>query len=79
MTAPGGNDFKGAPIPDYAKLRDYLVAAATQDLGGADLTLEKRKLVVQSRLTEALAKTKIALSDSIRKQHRLWPHPAASR
>ena len=68
MTAPGGNDFKGAPIPDYAKLRDYLVAAATQDLGGADLTLEKRKLVVQSRLTEALAKTKIALSDSIRKQ-----------
>jgi pilus assembly protein CpaF len=55
-----------ASIPDYTKLREYLIATVTQDLGGADLSLEKRKLVIEERLKEALARTKLTLSDAIR-------------
>jgi pilus assembly protein CpaF len=56
----------GAPIPDYTKLRKYLIAEVTQDLGGPDLSLEKRRLDIDGRLKEALARTKLNLSDSIR-------------
>jgi pilus assembly protein CpaF len=55
-----------ASIPDYTKLREYLIGTVTQDLGGADLSLEKRKLVIEERLKEALARTKLTLSDAIR-------------
>jgi pilus assembly protein CpaF len=66
MTASGMNASAGANIPDYTKLREYLIAIITQDLGGADLTPEKRRLVFEDRLTEALAQTKLTFSDSIR-------------
>ena len=55
-----------ASIPDYTKLREYLITTVTQDLGGVDLSLEKRKAVIEERLKEALARTKLTLSDSIR-------------
>ena len=67
MTASDVNASAGAAsIPDYTKLREYLITTVTQDLGGADLSLEKRQLVIEARLKEALARTKLTLSDSIR-------------
>ena len=44
----------------------YLVALVTQDFVASDLTPEKRRLAVEDRLKEALARTKLTLSDSIR-------------
>jgi len=66
MTDTGMNAFAGESIPDYTKLREYLVAEVTQDLGGTDLIPEKRQQGVEDRLKEALARTKLTLSDSIR-------------
>jgi pilus assembly protein CpaF len=66
MTESSMNASAGASIPDYAKLREYLIASVTQDPVGADLTPEKRRLVVEDRLKETLARTKITFSDSIR-------------
>jgi len=66
MTASGMNVSAGASIPDYSKLRDYLIAAVTQDFDGTDLTPEKRRLAIEDRLKEALARTKLTFSDSIR-------------
>ncbi len=68
MTVPGGNSSSIPAIPDYSKLREYLIATVTQDLNEPDLPVEKRRLVIQDRLTEALGRTKISISDSIRKQ-----------
>lgn len=65
MTAPGLNSSAGASIPDYSKLREYLIATVTQDQGGSDLTLEKRRQAIEASLKEALARTKLNLSDSI--------------
>ena len=56
----------GASIPDYAKLRDYLIATVTQDSAGTDLPPENRRQFIEDRLKEALARTKISFSDSIR-------------
>ena len=66
MTAPGLNASAGTPIPDYARLREYLISMVTQDLGGTDLTLEKRRLLIEDRLKEAITRTKLTFSDSIR-------------
>ena len=66
MTAPGVNASAGASAPDYSKLREYLITTVMQDLGAADLLPEKRQQVIQERLAEALARTKLTLSDSIR-------------
>jgi len=66
MTASSMNASVGASIPDYAKLREYLIATVTQDSSGTDLTPEKRRLVIEDRLKETLARTKITFSDSIR-------------
>jgi len=68
MTVSDMNAPVGASIPDYTKLREYLIGTVTQELGGADLTPEKRRLGIEERLKEALARTKLALSDSIRAQ-----------
>jgi pilus assembly protein CpaF len=65
MTVPGLNPTTGAPIPDYSKLREYLIATVTQNLGGSDLAPEKRRQAVEASLKEALARTKLTLSDSI--------------
>jgi pilus assembly protein CpaF len=62
------NASAGASTPDYSKLRDYLIATVTQDLDQIDLTSEKRNQIIQDRLKEALARTKLTLSDAIRKQ-----------
>jgi len=66
MTASGVNAPAGASAPDYSKLREYLIATVTQDLVAVDLTPEKRQQVIQDRLAEALTRTKLTLSDSIR-------------
>ncbi len=65
MTVPGLTPSTGASIPDYSKLREYLIATVTQDLGGSDLAPEKRRQAVEASLKEALARTKLTLSDSI--------------
>jgi pilus assembly protein CpaF len=66
MTASGMNTSAGASIPDYKKLRDYLVTLVTQDLGGTELTPEKRRSAVEDRLRETFTRTKLTISDSIR-------------
>jgi pilus assembly protein CpaF len=65
MTAPRLNPSAGGSIPDYKRLREYLIAAAAQDLSGSDLTPEKRRLAVEANLKETLARTKLTLSESI--------------
>ncbi|HEY5270227.1 MAG TPA: ATPase, T2SS/T4P/T4SS family [Anaerolineales bacterium] len=66
MTASGVNASAGASAPDYTKLREYLIATVTQVLGTSDLPPDKRQQFIQDRLAEALARTKLSLSDSIR-------------
>ena len=65
MTDPGMNAFDGASIPDYARLREYLIATVTQDFGGIDLIPEKRRLFIEDRLKEILVRAKLTISDSI--------------
>ena len=66
MIASGVNAPAGASAPDYTKLREYLIATVSQDLGADDLPPEMRKQALQDRLEEALARTKLTLSGSIR-------------
>ena len=65
MTDPGMNAFDGASIPDYARLREYLITTVTQDFGGIDLLPEKRRLFIEDRLKEILVRAKLTISDSI--------------
>ena len=67
MTTPDGNTAGVASAPDYKKLREYLIATVRQDLGAVELTPENRQQFIQNHLVEALARTKLTLSDSIRK------------
>jgi len=64
MTASGMNGSTGQSAPDYSKLREYLIAAVTQDLDAGDLTVEKDQQAVQNRLVEVLAQTKLNFSDA---------------
>jgi pilus assembly protein CpaF len=66
MTAPGMKATAGAPIPDYKKLRDYLITSVTQDHSVDDLSPEKRRPAVEDLLKEAITRTKLTFSDSIR-------------
>ncbi len=66
MTAEGLNASTGMHTPDYSKLREYLIATVTQDIGAVNLTPEKRKQAIQEHLAEVLVRTKLILSDSIR-------------
>ena len=66
MTASDVNASAGLSAPDYTKLREYLIATVTQNPGSADLSLEKRRQAIHDRLVEALARTKLQLSDSTR-------------
>jgi len=66
MTVSVGNSSFDESAPDYPKLREYLISSVTQDLNEADLTPERRNQVVLERLEEALARTKLTLSDTIR-------------
>ena len=66
MTVSAGNSFIDTSAPDFTKLREYLISSVMQDLNEADIKPEKRNQVVRERLAEALARTKLTLSDSIR-------------
>jgi pilus assembly protein CpaF len=66
MTASGMNVSAGASIPDYKKLRDFLITSVTQDHSVDDLSPEKRRSAVEDRLKEAITRTKLTFSDSIR-------------
>jgi pilus assembly protein CpaF len=68
MTAPNVSSFLGASVPDYTKLREFLISAVTQDLDEGVLTPEKRQQIIRDRLVEALTRTKLTLSDAIKKQ-----------
>jgi pilus assembly protein CpaF len=67
MMLPSTN-AAGAAFPDYAKLREYLIATVRQDIGAADIPTDKRRQTIQDRLLENLAKTKLTLTDSIQKK-----------
>jgi pilus assembly protein CpaF len=67
MTMPDENAPANATAPDYAELRNYLLATVMQGLSGTDLAPEKRQQVVEARLSEALLQMKLTLSDSNRK------------
>jgi pilus assembly protein CpaF len=67
MTMPDENAPANATAPDYAELRNYLLATVIQGLSGADLAPEKRQQAVEARLSEALLQMKLTLSDSNRK------------
>jgi pilus assembly protein CpaF len=66
MTASGVNASAGASALDYKKLREYLIATITQDLSAVELIPETHQQTIQDRLAEALARTKLTLSDPIR-------------
>jgi pilus assembly protein CpaF len=68
MTTTGVLPPAGGSTPDYSKLREYLIATVTQDLDQSDPGKDNRQQVVQERLVEALTRTKLNLSDAIRKQ-----------
>jgi pilus assembly protein CpaF len=67
MTMPDDNAPANATAPDYAELRNYLLATVMQGLSGTDLAPEKRQQAVEARLSEALSQMKLTLSDSNRK------------
>ena len=67
MTRPDENAPANATAPDYAELRNYLLATVVQGLSGTDLVPEKRQQVVEARLSEALSQMKLTLSDLNRK------------
>ncbi len=67
MSMPDENASANATAPDYAELRNYLLATVMQDLSGTDLAPEKRQQVIEERLSEALSQMKLTLSDSNRK------------
>ena len=71
MTVSGVNAFVGASAPDYKKPPEYLLATVKQDLNAVELTPEKGQQVIQNRLAEAVARTKLTLSVPIR--DRLFP------
>jgi pilus assembly protein CpaF len=67
MTMSDKNDPANRTTPDYAELRNYLLATVIQGLSGTDLVPENRHQVVEARLSEALSQMKLTLSDSNRK------------
>ncbi len=67
MTVSNENSSANAASPDYAELRNYLLATVMQGLSGNDLVPEKRQQIVEARLSEALLQMKLTLSDSNRK------------
>ncbi|HEX7619935.1 MAG TPA: CpaF family protein [Anaerolineales bacterium] len=60
------NASAGSFAQDYSKLREYLIATITQDIGAAAFTPEDRQKAIKDRLAETLTRTKLTLSDSIR-------------
>jgi pilus assembly protein CpaF len=59
----------GISLHEYSKLREFLVATGTQDVGANLLTLEQRKQVIQDRLEEELSRRGLTFSEATR--HRI--------
>jgi len=66
MTASGVKASPSASVPDYTKLREYLLTAVMQDLEAIPPAPEARRQVVQDSLAEAITRTKLTLPESIR-------------
>jgi pilus assembly protein CpaF len=66
MIASEENPSSRSPAPDYAELRNYLVATIMEDSRVGTFTPEKRQQLVQDRISEALSQMKLTLSDSNR-------------
>ena len=61
-----GNTSSVISPKEFSKLREYLIATASQDIGAAVLTPEQRKHNIQDRLAEELSRRNINFPDSIR-------------
>lgn len=59
----------GISLHEYSKLREFLIATGTQDVGANLLTLEQRKQVIQDRLEEELSRRGLTFSEATR--HRI--------
>jgi pilus assembly protein CpaF len=66
MTASGVKASTSAPVPDYTKLREYLLTAVMQDLEAILPAPEARRQAVQNSVAEAITRTKLTLPESIR-------------
>jgi pilus assembly protein CpaF len=61
-----GNTSSVISPQEFSKLREYLIATASQDIGETVLTPEQRKHNIQDRLAEELSRRNINFPDSIR-------------
>jgi pilus assembly protein CpaF len=61
-----GNTSSVISPKEFSKLREYLIATASQDIGATVLTPEQRKHNIQDRLAEELSRRNINFPDSIR-------------
>jgi pilus assembly protein CpaF len=61
-----GNTSSVISPKEFSKLREYLIATASQDIGTTILTPEQRKHNIQDRLAEELSRRNINFPDSIR-------------
>jgi pilus assembly protein CpaF len=61
-----GNTSSVISPKEFSKLREYLIATASQDIGATVLTPEQRKRNIQDRLAEELSRRNINFPDSIR-------------
>jgi pilus assembly protein CpaF len=66
MTPSGVKASSGASFPDYTKLREYLMTVVMQAIEAVHPAPEARRQVTQECLAEAITRTKLTLSESIR-------------
>jgi pilus assembly protein CpaF len=66
MTPADVKASSGASFPDYTKLREYLMTAVMQAIEAVHPAPEARRQVTQECLAEAITRTKLTLSESIR-------------
>jgi pilus assembly protein CpaF len=60
------NPSDGVSPHDYSKLKEFLIATGSQDVGTNLLTLEQRKQAIQDRLEEELTSRGLLLSETTR-------------
>ncbi len=66
MIEPQGNASGVMSPKEFSKLREYLIATASQDTGATVLTPEQRKHNIKDRLAEELSRRNLNFPDSIR-------------
>ena len=66
MSNTGASTPAGLTAPDYAKLREYLIASVTRELESISDFPEKQQKVVKERLDEAFAQTKLTIPEATR-------------